>query len=101
MSEHTDERRTDQVEIRAMGPELNKERAIEALKGLGFMDVSESVPWRDAFPEYGEKDFPGVCLRGARGKEGLTQRISLRLSSPLSSHGSQSLPRLRNGRNLS
>lgn len=53
------------------------------------MDISESVPWRDAFPEYGEKDTPGVCLRGARTKEGLTQKeLSERTGIP-QSHLSQ------------
>lgn len=89
MLEHTDERLTDQVEIRATGPVLNRDRAIEVLKDLGFVDVSESLPWRDAFPEYGEEDSSGVCLRGARSKEGLTQKeLSERTGIP-QSHLSQ------------
>jgi plasmid maintenance system antidote protein VapI len=49
-------------------------KAIETLKPLGFMDASDSVPWREAFPEYKDEDLPGVCLRGSRHKEGLTQK---------------------------
>jgi plasmid maintenance system antidote protein VapI len=36
--------------------------------------TSDSVPWRDAYPEYTDADLPGVCLRGSRYKEGLTQK---------------------------
>ncbi len=32
------------------------------------------VPWREAYPEYKDEDLPGVCLRGSRYKEGLTQK---------------------------
>lgn len=57
-----------------MGPEENVEKAIKALVELGFKDVSDSVPWREAFPEYSDDRSPGVCLAGARRKEGLTQK---------------------------
>ncbi|MCD6585880.1 MAG: helix-turn-helix transcriptional regulator [Desulfobacteraceae bacterium] len=43
------------------------------LKTLGFVDVSEAVPWRECF-SYSDEQLPGVCLAGARGKEGLTQK---------------------------
>ncbi|KKN27083.1 hypothetical protein LCGC14_0868050 [marine sediment metagenome] len=33
----------------------------------------ETIPWRKAFKEYDDKAIPGVTLRGARGKEGITQ----------------------------
>jgi plasmid maintenance system antidote protein VapI len=48
-------------------------RALESLKELGFMDPADSIPWREAFPEYREEDLPGVSLLGARTKEGMTQ----------------------------
>ena len=35
--------------------------------------ITDSVPWREAFPEYSDEDMLGVCLRGARHREGLTQ----------------------------
>jgi predicted transcriptional regulator len=44
------------------------------LKDLGFVDVSESMPWREAFPEYADEELPAVCLRAARRREGLTQK---------------------------
>jgi len=37
------------------------------------MDATESVPWREAFPEYREEDLPGISLKGGRTKEGMTQ----------------------------
>ena len=62
------------IELKFIGPSTNKNRAIAALKSLGFVNVSDSVPWRDLFPEYSDEDLPGVCLAGSRVKEGLTQK---------------------------
>ena len=36
-------------------------------------NVANSIPWREAFPEYREEDLPGVSLLGSRTKEGMTQ----------------------------
>ena len=33
----------------------------------------DSIPWREAFPEYRDEDLPGVSLLGARTKEEMTQ----------------------------
>ncbi len=55
------------------GPVKNKEKAIEALKSLRFVNTAESTPWRDAFPEYDDNEMPGVCLAGARHRENFTQ----------------------------
>ena len=49
-------------------------KAVDVLKSLGFVDTSDSVPWREACPEYSDEDLPGVCLRGARYREGFTQK---------------------------
>jgi transcriptional regulator with XRE-family HTH domain len=38
-----------------------------------FPDETTS-PWREAFPEHAEDELPGVCLRAARRREGLTQK---------------------------
>lgn len=75
MSEHTRKHHTETVDIRFIGPIANRAKAIQALKGLGFESVkdSDSVPWREAFPEYRDEELPGVSLRGARIKESLTQ----------------------------
>ena len=61
------------IEFRVMGPRQRKADASRVLRRLGFVEVQESVPWREAFPEVADGSLPGVCLRGARHKEGLTQ----------------------------
>ncbi len=70
MLEHTKEL---PIEIKFVGPMGNKEKAIDALKSLGFVDAANTIPWRELFPEYGVEELPGVCLAGSRLKEGLTQ----------------------------
>ena len=35
---------------------------------------TESIPWREAFPDMTDEQLPGICLAGARGKEGVTQK---------------------------
>jgi predicted transcriptional regulator len=43
---------------------------------IGEMRITrkkDSIPWREAFPEVTDETLPGICLRGAREKEGLTQ----------------------------
>lgn len=74
MLERTRKRPTDTTELRFRGPVARQEEAARALKDLGFVDVSESVPWREAFPEYSAEETPAVCLRAARRREGLTQK---------------------------
>jgi DNA-binding XRE family transcriptional regulator len=48
-------------------------QAIESLKPLGFVDLTDTVPWRDAYPEYSEEELTGKALAGVRYREGLTQ----------------------------
>lgn len=74
MLAHTKTPHTDSIELRFIGPVSNREKAVKALLGLGFVDASESVTWEDVFPEYDESEMPGIILSGARGKEGLTQK---------------------------
>ena len=64
------------AELRMIGPVKNLDKAIKALTKLGFKDSSEGevVPWRAAFPGHDEMSEPGICLVGARGKEGVTQK---------------------------
>ncbi len=71
MLEHTKKR---PIELKFTGPPTNKDKAIAVLKSLGFVNVSDSVSWRELFPEYSDDDLPGVCLAGSRLKEGLTQK---------------------------
>ena len=73
MQEHTKKHHTETVEIRFIGPIVNIARAIETLKPLGFVDTSDSVPWREAYPECSEAEIIGKALAGTRYREGLTQ----------------------------
>jgi hypothetical protein len=75
MQELTKTRRTraGNEQLRFLGPRGKRDEAVDALKVLGFVDISDAVSWREAFP-YTDEQLPGVVLAGARGKEGLTQR---------------------------
>lgn len=73
MQAHTKKHPTEAVEIRFIGPIVNITRAIETLKPLGFVDMSDSFPWREAYPECSEAQLIGKALVGARYREGLTQ----------------------------
>ena len=86
MLEHT---KKPPIELKFIGPPMNKDKAIAALKSLGFVNVSDSVPWRDLFPEYSDEDLPGVCLAGSRAKEGLTQKQLSELTGIPQSHISE------------
>ena len=74
MLEHTKERHIEQITIRFRGPADKREEAERLLKKIGYIDLEESVPWREAFPEFSDKDSPAVCLRALRRREGLTQK---------------------------
>ncbi|MEW6263346.1 MAG: helix-turn-helix transcriptional regulator [Thermodesulfobacteriota bacterium] len=40
---------------------------------MEFVEVSESLPWREIVA-FTDEELPGVCLTGARHRENLTQR---------------------------
>lgn len=71
MLEHTKKR---PIKITFTGPPGNRLKAVRALKKLGYIETTESVPWRDAFPDLTDEQLPGVSLKGARVKEGITQK---------------------------
>ncbi len=71
MLEHTKTHRID-VTLTFTGPAEMRRRAIELMQSIGFMDTDEAIPWEQAFPEYSNN--VGAILRGARGKEGITQK---------------------------
>jgi DNA-binding XRE family transcriptional regulator len=77
------------IEIKFIGPLLNKGKAIDALKPLGFVAASDTIPWRNLFPEYEDEELPGVCLAGSRSKEGLTQKELSELTGIPQSHISE------------
>jgi DNA-binding XRE family transcriptional regulator len=75
MLERTKKRRTDKtVVLTFQGPESKRQAAVESLSRLGFVDTSDSVPWREAFPDISDEEGPGVVLRAMRRREGLTQK---------------------------
>ena len=51
---HTKKHHTDFVKITFVGPAAAKDKAIKNLLSLGFVDASDSIAWRDAFPEFAE-----------------------------------------------
>jgi ribosome-binding protein aMBF1 (putative translation factor) len=73
MQERTKKTPIESIELRFLGPIVNMAKAIERMKSLGFVDASDSVPWREAYPEYSEGQLVGKALAGARYREGLTQ----------------------------
>jgi len=73
MQARTKKRLIETIELKFLGPIANMAKAVDVLKPLGFVDTSDTIPWREAFPEYSNEDLPGVCLKGARYKEGITQ----------------------------
>ena len=61
------------IALRFIGPIVNMAKAVETLKPLGFVDTSDSVPWREAYPECSEAQLIGKALAGARYRKKLTQ----------------------------
>ena len=81
MSVRTKEHRTDAVCTMAfVGPMDHAQAAREALYALGFEEVRDTVPWREAFPAWSDAQLPGVALAGTRHKENLTQIQLARLT---------------------
>ncbi|GAB6907254.1 Helix-turn-helix motif [Desulfosarcina cetonica] len=75
MLERTKKRRTDKtVVLTFQGPESNRQAAVDFLSRLGFVDTSDTVPWREAFQDISEEEGPAVVLRAMRRREGLTQK---------------------------
>ena len=73
MLDHTKKPHINIAVLTFRGPEKNKSKAIETLSKLGFVETSDSVPWREAFPQYDDKDLPGINLRASRQREAMTQ----------------------------
>jgi len=74
MREATKKPRTSKtVDLHFTGPAEKREEAVRLMQELGYTDTSESIPWRDAFPELEEEPSYSITLRGARVKEGMSQ----------------------------
>ncbi len=89
MLAHMKKRHTDLIDLKFTGPMDKKDRAIDALKALGFVDTSDSVSWEEAFPEYEKSELSGITLTGARDKESLTQKELARLTNIPQGHTSE------------
>jgi len=74
MLERTKARHTKNIKLQMVGPANKKAEAMEALLSLGFAEVSDSIPWREAFPEESETELVGNILVGARNKAGMSQK---------------------------
>jgi ribosome-binding protein aMBF1 (putative translation factor) len=75
MLARTKKRRTDNsIVLTFRGPEINRQKAVKALSKLGFVDTTETIPWRDAFPEIEDEGSPALSLRVMRRREGMTQK---------------------------
>lgn len=76
---HTKKRHTEMAEARFIGTPESIRRLRELAKEAGATDVSDSIPWRDAFPEFKENEV-GTLLSGYRSREGMTQTELSRLT---------------------
>ncbi|MBS3780416.1 MAG: helix-turn-helix transcriptional regulator [Desulfovermiculus sp.] len=70
MLEHTKKPRT---EVSFCGSPEDIEKLVRYAQELGVVDTTDSIPWRDAFPEVSDQEMPGYVLAGARGKEDMSQ----------------------------
>jgi hypothetical protein len=73
MLEHTKKRHIDDVTLSFIGPSEMKDKAIELMLSIGFVDNQGGIPWRLAFPEFAGNE-KGAILKGARLQEELTQK---------------------------
>jgi len=62
------------LELRFSGPEGKMRELARMARDMGVTEMRETVPWRELFPEFRGVAQWAVALRGARGKEGLTQK---------------------------
>lgn len=66
--------REHHIEARFTGAPDKIQELTRFARTLGLDDRSGSLPWRELFTEFEDEPSFGVALRGARGKEGLTQK---------------------------
>lgn len=70
MPELTKKRHTDVAHF--VGPDGKLQELRRYAAALGLTETLDSIPWRDAFPEFKGNDA-GTLLSGYRHREGLTQ----------------------------
>ena len=79
----------DIQEARFMGPAKKIKKLSLVARSLGLVDLSDSIPWRELFPEFADESPASVALRGARRKEDLTQKQLAELTGIPQSHISE------------
>ena len=74
MLAHTKKRHTEKpLEVRFVGSQEKIGKLLEYARELGVHDATDTVSITEAFPGYSINPL-GLALRGARNREGLTQR---------------------------
>ena len=73
MQARTKKPHTETVDIRITGPKDKKADVLRELQKHGYVDTSDSVPWRELFPELEDEPEYSVILRAARNRADLTQ----------------------------
>jgi DNA-binding transcriptional regulator YiaG len=73
MSEHTNVPRTETVRLAFEVPPPLVDKVLATMRGYGLREENEAVPWREAL-NVRDEDLPATFLRGARGRENLTQK---------------------------
>lgn len=72
MLAHTKTHPTE-IMLTFQGPKELAEKAREMMRSMGFTGIDDGIPWRSAFPEFADNE-PGTILKGARLREGFTQK---------------------------
>ena len=76
-------------EVRYIGPPEKIDKIAEVAQALDLKDISETLDWRDLFPEYDHDASPCIALKGSRKKENLTQKDLAQITSIPQGHISE------------
>lgn len=67
-------------EVRYIGPPEKIDKIVHVAKSLDLEDISDTIDWRELFPDYDNASSPCIALRGSRKKENFTQKDLARLT---------------------
>jgi DNA-binding transcriptional regulator YiaG len=73
MLEHTKAPLTETVRLAFEVPPALVDKVLSTMHGYGLREANEAVPWREAL-NVRDAELPATFLRGARGREDLTQK---------------------------
>ena len=62
------------IEVKYIGTKDKIEKLNIFANNIGLKKSNHSSILKEMFPEFKEEEYPSVALRGARGKEGITQK---------------------------